>query len=85
MAQPIKKKELTATDEAEQIRESLKQLSSDSIEENLKKTVEAINKLKKLEEKVKDEAKAKCPVDVETQKLKQSALKVLDELEAQLD
>jgi len=87
VAQPVKKKQETAAQEAEKIRERLRNSKSKDVEENLKNTLEAVQKLQELQKKVHQKTNEQCSskVDTKTLDLKQSALNVLDKLETQLD
>ena len=85
MAQPIKKKPLSASQEAEKIRDDLKLFENEGMEEKLKKTADAVKKLQDLQKKVEQKKDEKCPNDKKTYKLKDEALKLLDELESRLD
>lgn len=86
VAQPTKQKQLNPLEEAKKIRDNLSDNHYENdIKENLKRTVKAVEKLKKIKKKVRDKVKQDCEKSEKVSDLKQKALKVLDQFEAQLD
>ena len=81
------KKHITTAEEAAKIREDLKNPKSRDIEENLQKAFKAVKKLEALRKKVEQKKKEKCPKEsaAETNRLKQSALEILEKLESELE
>ena len=86
VAQPIKKKDASSVEEAKKIREKLQNnQNTDNIKENLKRTVRAVEKLKEIKKDVREKVEKECRTSEKVLSVKQSALKVLDELEAQIN